>query len=87
MTGGDYTIPPDENGLDWRLSLSSLKTTVRKASTSLFMCALVRDSDWPTWLIRGHAVSAARLRSITKSRFTAVVRAYDDEGYIYLELA
>jgi hypothetical protein len=65
---------------------STLATTVHGASTTLFLCALLRDSEWPTWLIRDRSVSATRLRNLTRNPFTAVTRAWDDEGYIYLDL-
>ena len=65
--------------------LPALETFVRSASTTLFLCVMANDSDWPEWLRRGANASVERLRSITGGRSKAVVRAYDDEGYIYLE--
>jgi hypothetical protein len=62
----------------------TLKRIVR-TSTIYYLCVLLRDPEWPTWLLHGRSVSVARLRQITRSHFTAVTRAYDDEGYIYLE--
>ena len=63
----------------------TLETFVRRASTTLFLCVLANDPDWPEWLRRGAHASVERLRSITGGRSKAVVRAYDSEGYIYLE--